>query len=1382
MSSDFSLNLAQGDSVFTLTWSNLGAFGPLQSTDVLYVIINDIDASAINSSTFIRSFEYTGDASRNSILLGSDKLTLGKTYNILLEIARSGTTKTSNSVVSRFVKAPVAPEFSLISSDTAFYITFNNYSSQTSSPLFQNDGFTKITSYDVYVSEVNNTTLGMRKLAINQANDSSSNPIYSNQYLVEASGNSLANFLTNGRTYEIAVRAKNSVGTSLFSNTSTLTPNDTPNIIPSVYALSNLPYQTIKSVTPITAAGEVIVIVSPPTDFNTLRTANSGIGRVTSISVVEQEYDASGAKVGTATDYSFNVTYDASGNWNNQTSDRLVFNSSNLLQQAGFTVDVSGNANSIFRFTIAQNASRIGKRYKYSAIARNIYGSGPSSNETSAFTTPNLLPLNQTFTLTNRSTPGSIVTYDGSINLFATLTSVRGSNADPSGSLFLTINLADASNTLVNARAISLDNSGNFLINYLTTLGMKHNFNVQRISTDPQISGLRYFSSAENQQRTPFRNPLASSSLEAYPVEPSGNFIVPVRLQDGSAGILVRASQIPLSAFNGSLIPDGSSNIVAYYRLFRNSSVVEGVPLIQHNFQDPSAVVNFYVQATVGLNNSYYMRTFAQNGETGEIISSVDTTPNRNAISVNHLNAVTNLAVTRDLSSATLNWTTQDNPLSTVSDWATRNRIIIRDASTNVQVDASNIPLNVTSYQVRNLTPGSAYIAFVIAEGLYTQRRWDSSGNTTLLYNNAIMRQNLQNIVWVSYSSPSAPTNIDTYTTEGRADIYWDRPTASNGTNMTGIGYKIYLGAGTTDASSQAALNANIASDNFFRYLVDASANATYDSLTGLSNTLIYNHSIRAVAKAGGMNIATSYLLQDTSAATLTSTATSPVPLVDVLGTPSAAQSFIPSGSVNAPILTTTNAASTITANVVKDGNATELVLILGDNDAILDPSSAVVDPSYNTPGYTMFDTKNYAAAGNTGLSNLISSAQANNGIAAINPKFSFNQQAAGGLGQISWRFDNVPNGVAQKITAYWSIEISGVRKYSVASIATDTAIDAPSAVPSTSFTVSSQAINLNWGVPANGGGAGTPGYGQLLYKLDVTDPSNTVTTISEIATNSYVLSNLINGSDYRMVVYPYFIKLDTNSQTIRNDKRAFNPDASGNPLPIRPNAAPVGPTIALNPVISNAPGNQRFLLNITTPGAPEVTNYPLTRYEVYIRSSGQPERKLLDISANINNSSPQTISNIITTDGSINLVNGIQYTVRVASIRNYTYAQAASDKSGTVIPFGNLVINTINKNSVNAKSYDIVINKNGGNLPDTIIGIFNDVSGNRQVQTLIQTSGQGNLPTYSQVSGEQYSFTTTPITNVSSDAMFLISAQTNSVTSTAVGFQPSTSTAFGRP
>jgi hypothetical protein len=1358
------------------------SFGSLQSTDVLTIIVNDIDASAIDSLTFIRSFEYTGDASRNSILLGSDKLTLGKTYNILLEIARPGiTTITSNSVVSRFVKAPVAPEFTLISSDTAFYIIFNNYSSQTSSPLFPNDGFTKITSYDVYVSEVNNTTLGIRKVAINQVNDSSSNPIYSNQYLVEASGNSLANFLTNGKTYEIAVRAKNIVGTSLFSKTSTFTPNDTPNIINAVYALSNLPYQTIKSVTQITAAGEVIVIVSPPTDFDPLRTANSGIGRVTSISILEQEYDASGAKVGTTTDYSFNVTYDASDNCTNQTSDRLVFGSSNLLYEAGFTIDSSGNANNIFRFTIPENASRIGKRYKYTAFARNIYGSGPSSKETSAFTIPNLVPLNQTFTLTNRSVTGAnIVNYDGSMNLSATLTSIRGSNVDPSGSLFLTINLVDPSNTLISKAPISLDNSGNFLINNLTKLGVKHNFNVQRISVDPQISNLRYFSTSEILQRTPFKNPAASSALEAYPVEPSGNFIVPVRLQDGSAGILVRAYQTPLDSFNGSIIPDGSGNKVAFYRLFRNSSLVSEVPPFPHNFQDPSAIVNFYVQAATGVNNSYYMRTFTQNGETGEIISSLDTSPNRNATSVNYLNAVTNLAVTRDLSSATLNWTTQENSLSSVSDWATRNRIIIRDASTNVEVDASNIPLNVTSYRVQNLTPGSAYIAFVIAEGLYTKRRWDSSGNTTLLYNSAIMRQNLQNVVWVSYSSPSEPTNVETYSSLTRADIYWDPPLYSNGTNMNGIGYKIYQGFGGSDASAQSALYANINSDAHVRYLVDTSAISTYDSLTNLDDKLVYRYAIKAVTKAGGMSIATSYLLQDTSAATLTSTATSPVPLVDVLGTSSISGPFIPSGDVPSPILTTTNAASTITANVVKERDATELVLILGDNDAILDPSSAVVDPSFNTSGFTMFDTKNYATANTdiTGLSNLITSS-VNNGNSTINPKFSFNQQAADGLGLISWRFDNVPNGIAQKITAYWSVEIGAVRKYSVASIARDTAIDAPTAVPSTSFTVSSHAINLDWTVPTNGGGANTTGYGPLLYKLEVTDPSNILTTYEGIQSNSYTLSNLINGSDYRIVVYPYFIKLDTNSQTVRNQRTAFNPDASGNALPIRPNVAPVGPTLTLNPVINNVPGNQQFLLSITTPGGTEATKHPLTKYEVHISSSGQSERLLTDITEDINNSTPQTITRTITNDGSNNLVNGKQYAVRVVSIRNYTYAQAAPVKIGYVTPFGNLVINSISKNMVNTRTYDIVINKNGGSLPNTIIGIFNDVSGNKEVQTLIQSNSEGNLPAFTSNSGEVYSFTTTPITNSSSDAMFLISAQTNNVTSTAVGFHPSGSNAF---
>jgi hypothetical protein len=1373
---DFSLNAVQGDSIITLTWSNLTNFTGTSTNipDKFVVIINDI-GHPLTSSNYIQSFTYSNDPSRNSIVLGTDKLTLGETYHILLEAIKGNQTKLSETKIVKFVKAPLAPTFTLQASDNSFYITPLNYSHIQTSSNFGNDGYSRITSYDIFISLIGSGSTGMKKISINQNNDTSGNALYDTQYLIEASGNSLSGFLTNGNTYEIGIRAVNAVGQSNISSTQTVTPNDTPNVIPAIYALSKLPYQTIKGVTQ-TATGEVMVLVRPPEDFNTLR-ANP-LNRITTIVVGEQQYDLSNNKVGLVRDISFNVLYDVSGNCTNFTNERLVNGGTNVLASAGFTVDASsGFANNIFTIEIPASESRLGNRYKYFAYAVNRFGTGPKSLETTVNTVPNALPSTQSFTLTNVSTlnVAGFKSFDGTMNInISALSSLRGCSVDSSGSLFLTI---DSSGSIT-SNAISVDASGNYIISGLTKLGTKHIFTVERLAVDPQISTIRYKSAQNVVSRTPFRNPSATPNVETYSVDTSVNFIVPTRLA-GQPAVRVICSQILDASFNGSLIPDASGNVSAYYRLFRNSSLVSDVEAIPHNFQTPNASVNFVVAATLGNDNSYYVRSFSVNGELGEVISSVDSSPNRNGAAVSHLSAVTSLTtVPIDASSALISWVPQSTASFTnTTDWTLRNRITVRDASSNVLIDSSNIPVSsASSYTVRNLTPGQAYIAIITAEALYTKRRWDSVGNNTLLYNNAIMRQNLASSVWVSYSSPSSPTNIEAYPTQNKVDLYWDPPTNSNGTNMSNIAYKIYLGSGISDVLAIADLSANITNDNYTRYLVDASATSTYDTIQSLNSSLIYYYSIRSIASAGGMNILSNYTVTDASAMTLNATASSPVPSVSVNGTTSAIhvdRSFIPASTLNTPQLTTSNAASTITANVVKDGIAQELVLILANNDAVLDNVSALVDPCNNLQGFTMFDTFRYASGGVPGLTNLIQ----NN---VTHPKFSY---SAAGSGTIIYRFDNVPNGIPQKITAYWSSTQGSRRIFSPAAIATDTAIDAPSQVQTTSFTVSSQTIDLAWSIPANNGGAGTPGYGPLLYKIDVYDPSNNTSvpteTKTDISGNSFRLSNLLNGQNYKALVYPFFKNLASGSETVRNTKTAFNPDVSGNPLPMRPNAAPIGPTVVLNPVISSRPGDQRFLLSVTTPGNPEAQNYPLTRYEVYITSAGV-ERKILDLSANINNSSPLTYTNIVSTDGSLNLVNGTSYSVRVKTIPAYTYAQTATDKSNSVTPFGELKFNTISKNAVNARSYDIVFNANGGALPNSLVGVFNDASGTKLVQTLVVSQGQANFPTFSQInSSTNYSFTTNPITNLSSDALFILSATTNSVISTALGYEPNSTQAF---
>lgn len=293
--------------------------------------------------------------------------------------------------------------------------------------------------------------------------------------------------------------------------------------------------------------------------------------------------------------------------------------------------------------------------------------------------------------------------------------------------------------------------------------------------------------------------------------------------------------------------------------------------------------------------------------------------------------------------------------------------------------------------------------------------------------------------------------------------------------------------------------------------------------------------------------------------------------------------------------------------------------------------------------------------------------------------------------------------GLTNGTSYYFEVIASKSGIDSTAAYRTDTPYKSPSAPTAVSqpFSVASNSLTLNWGVPVDNGGAGSGGAGPLKYKVQIYDTSNN--TLSDASAATFVVQNqnnilqltftessqVLNGKSYYANVYSYY-NINSTDQT----SAALRIPASGS---IKVNDAPQNVTD-----LAVAAKDKSVVLTWVDPSSN--VNYP---YTTTIVQRSEDNTNFVQIGA---------VSRVGSFTDS-NLINGKPYYYKVIAQHSNSSAQQPSGVDVNTTPAGAPIFAVNNQwNNVDVSGnldFKLRFNKNGASVRSaTLVGIdFNGVA-----------------------------------------------------------------------
>ena len=431
------------------------------------------------------------------------------------------------------------------------------------------------------------------------------------------------------------------------------------------------------------------------------------------------------------------------------------------------------------------------------------------------------------------------------------------------------------------------------------------------------------------------------------------------------------------------------------------------------------------------------------------------------------------------------------------------------------------------------------------------------------------------------------------------------------------------------------------------------------------------------------------------------------------------------SDSVPAPASVSIGAAANVlNISFPKDlsGSVNDVLITLDNNDAL--GVGDVIVPAFDTRSL-----RNVAGGTDSGLFNLETWASAGVSTVQANaPNFvayNFQRVNVSGVFYYQLNIPNLVNGRSYSVSTRFIRNVNGSDVFGPAV----TVVRAPEAPPTqvrdVKFSVSSQKIDLSWTAPSNSGGAGIGGNGELKYRIQLLSSTDVTLGTFDTSSLSYQIgSNLVDGTSYKVTIAALYTKGSDLSEVISTIVQANTASGSGNL--IRPNVAPVGPTLAVTVGTSNTING-----SIVLPPSAEMNLYPVTRYDVYVRQKATPLNRVLVQSIPAGAAGSTINFAAINTFGAgivhTKPINGFTYEVTVETIVPYTYAQAAPTKIADATPYGNVIVQSaVIKVGSNNKVYTVTVNQNGSGAISNIVALAKGAGSNA---ILVSNLSAGTLP-----------------------------------------------------
>lgn len=1268
------------------------------------------------------------------------------------------------------------------------------------------DGYSRITKMIVYTSKVGATaSTDFRRDEITVSSDSD----YS-----EWSAVGFANdqgLLANETGYEVAVQLVNSYGLSAMSNTIIATPKNTPNTIGNVLLRTLLAYQRDLSLQEEDSRGDVVIQWSKPSDFNQL--INSSLG-VTKYYIYKQlmvqnssnQWVPSGDRV----EIPLDVPYTEPGalQQDGTTRDPPVVNEPTYAHVAtvnGVSYD--------YRYTVEGSPSDLGKRFDYSVVSENVNGVSPESTPQHiiTFTTPDSQPYTLVHHKTTSSVTGASITiYDGKVSLkIDDLSSINGGTESSSdgdsgdktveGSVapgipiknynmrLVVKDITNSTNPLpvmdsdilfvqqtevvdgivagtkvqqtLDEWVFSLDdavveNTATTINQYLAgNYGNKLQYELHRISLNPNDITSRYEAVAVVFQRTSFRSPERVSKIGVYSFNDD---LSPVK-KNGSPAVRLVFNQLTDLEMNGLANFTGPK---VYYP-HKDSFPISGASInhVDGNTNEVEYIVDMATEG-LGVNANVYLRVKVFNDELGLDIDSSESSPVIVEVARDYPQAVTGLIVSpesSDSSKINISWTKQPASIIarggfSVDDLQNRVVVIQDGVSSLSPIHSSVIAHNnaTQSIQVASLNAGESYKVYVIAEGKYTKANLDPAGNRFL---DAFVSNNVANRSLVLTGSPNAPILEGNYSSDQKFTILYDQPTALNGVPASSIVYHFYMNKEDTanfpyftenntllqTAVATATVTSSVTISQAFTTEADSS---DILNLVNLENDVPYYFSMLAKASIGNIPLQTNtdpytYTTQIINGnnfdRTLNLQSDLLIPVREVVGGATTKEVVVPGNGVPSPEFELTSGENLVTVSIQKHSGAgiTDLDIVVDNNDGLDKDGSPVpgfntISATYNT--YTGLFALEQAYAADA-LHTVFDSAGKSFGSVVVNnveTGWNFRRIVTEtGVTRYLIDFNNLTNGDLFNFGVRFG-KTSGQRTVYGEVVVREAAAEAPpSIVLNSYFRVDSNRIIVNWSAPENSGGAGVQNNGPLHYKVMLLSSSNVILathekTASELTTEFPNLSNYTSANQITYSVQILAFYINAKEQLVEGfavSPRPYNNvTVTGQitnlalSIQIRVNPAPINSTLDLTA------GDHQVTGTITTPPTSTTQLYRMEAYQILIKRKDaaadvDPEEKqrLLDSNVVIGAGSGNGFNSNAVTDinAIVSLLNGLPYIISVRAVPTYNYAQGPDDESYEVSPLGNLaILNATVVSGSNNKNMLVQFNANGSGNASTIVAL----------------------------------------------------------------------------
>lgn len=1287
----------------------------------VYVIMNKVNGA---NTPFIRKavvFKDSDDVLLTKYYLDSTYLDLGAPTTVRLIYVLEDNTNVSSAVqilmLDAVASAPVLSDQFVRAGDASIFIDLNAIVPHNTNA----DGFNDITRVSIYLSEVGSVG------AHAALQDDIAVTVTNGKYNAITTSTTL----NNAKDYEVAIHLTNGRGDSDLSNTLTLTPTDTPDIVPAILAVNNL------------NALSHTVSWDKPNDFDSLAGTDNYVNKYT-VHRYETVYNDVGAY------------------WDIVAASHVA---THLPITDGVEPSFASSGAFDYAKTLAVQSSELGKTYIYKVSAWNAKGESlpsASSLKVQTLSSPSPQPFdihrvksnagvylgdaNLTLTGLSELNGGAEplktkVTRNGSVGYNYTLVLqilLSGSDIFSAANVIFVQEYTDktvgstTTTTFLNSwklapATVTLNGNTSLLafMQDISNQGMTLDFQLFRSSKDINDNSLLSVATAKS--LTLCANPEAITDITALCVEDNGVIC------DNKIRVLF--NQLASSAMNGMDAISGTKKYILFMDHHKNQEVAHDSDVGTTAPIELSVAIS---ASQIGVPHTFHI---VAHYEAGSDILLSDSSRQVSESSKTSPAPVSELSATCSADGTAITATWRNPMVHELGGWpasVVKHFLFAVSAKTGSILGTKQTFTQSSGTQTATFTsatPSDAYVIYASTVADYTKAKLVIADGD--YFPAAPVGASFASFAIVAAGQPNQLQNVELLSTDKNIEALFDASSTLNGVLPTDpVIYNIYTNKESMNAtfpynkanpaSPHDALlpTVGITSDmpltmtTVFKALlakqqsplsVQDKVFAIFQSEYTVTRPIAYKKYTDANSVVVNGATAVSWLKDLTTSLTA-------VPPSTVKSEPTSEISTTLYGvAPSATGVSATGASNKVTILVEKQLDISDLLIKVDNDDGLDNTQSPIAEMNTSLGTQSLVKLENSFNAGSL-------QAPFNAG------GFDFKVLAILDKQYYSVTFNNLVNGRIHEFAVRQIINgANGAKSLSVPVKIDAMAQAAPTDAVASKFVVASNAINVKWGASTNAGGAGKFTNGPLMYVVSLMNAStDAVLAIKKTSALSTVFTDLTNWSQSstELKVFVTATYSDAEDQLFESPGvYAYAKGDATNPN-IRVGSGP-SPL-----VVDLVAGDQQVTGSITVGDSTEVGNYPISSFKVYTQTGSDiSTRSTVLQTITPANSAPSFAANAVLAITAISgLTNGRSVRVVVVATSDYEYAQAPSDFEQDMITYGAMSAGVSPEIGSNGKALVVVLNMNGHSLPKHIVALGKS---DDSTAVVVKSLSQQSLPAF---------------------------------------------------